>query len=304
MKLHATCLYFGMSTSAAHRGRQGVCFPASRPPPMKGVTNKTALGVSQGDRRAHLVRHGRQAKTYSSADARRAAGQRQLLISRREAHRRLEAGGRRIALEDSVAGAIRQTAIASRSCRHEPVRSSRRATAAGAMLVEIPRTGSGFSAAGVEEPRISRGKFNHLYLRSGFVYGLDEGILTCIDAADRDAPVEGRVATVTASCCWPSGHSRGIVGRGRKLVLFAPTLKNLRSRRASKPSGARRGTIRRSRTQGAGEGTLSRWRALKSERPASLRFRRQIKAGAGGHNIRKSTPKITLAKALPKPSRL
>ena len=42
-----------------------------------------------------------------------------------------------------------------------------------------------------ESPRL-KSKFANLVLHDGFVYGLDDGVLTCLDPATRRAPLEGR----------------------------------------------------------------------------------------------------------------
>ncbi len=52
----------------------------------------------------------------------------------------------------------------------------------GAALVEITSSGSGFTAHKVWENSSMKNKFNSSVLYEGDVYGLDEGILTCVDA--------------------------------------------------------------------------------------------------------------------------
>jgi outer membrane protein assembly factor BamB len=51
----------------------------------------------------------------------------------------------------------------------------------GASLVEITGSGNSFSARSVWENINMKNKFNSSVLHEGFVYGLDEGILTCLD---------------------------------------------------------------------------------------------------------------------------
>ncbi|MCA1629125.1 MAG: PQQ-like beta-propeller repeat protein [Acidobacteria bacterium] len=53
----------------------------------------------------------------------------------------------------------------------------------GAALVELTPQGKGFEARTVWENTNLKTKFNSAVLDGGFVYGLDEGILTCIDLA-------------------------------------------------------------------------------------------------------------------------
>jgi len=65
-----------------------------------------------------------------------------------------------------------------------------------------------------------KSKFNTSIFRSGFVYGLDEGILTCIDAATGRR--SGRtVATVTASLLLASGHLVVLSGEGELVLVCA-----------------------------------------------------------------------------------
>ena len=51
----------------------------------------------------------------------------------------------------------------------------------GAALVELKRTGNTFDAATIWENNNMKNKFNSSVLHNGYVYGLDEGILTCLD---------------------------------------------------------------------------------------------------------------------------
>jgi outer membrane protein assembly factor BamB len=53
----------------------------------------------------------------------------------------------------------------------------------GAVLVEVTGTSTGFSAKEVWRNKNLKNKFNSSVFWNGFVYGLDEGILTCLDAA-------------------------------------------------------------------------------------------------------------------------
>jgi outer membrane protein assembly factor BamB len=53
----------------------------------------------------------------------------------------------------------------------------------GAALVEVAGAGGKFSAASVWEKASMKNKFNSSVLHEGHVYGLDEGMLTCVDVA-------------------------------------------------------------------------------------------------------------------------
>ena len=56
--------------------------------------------------------------------------------------------------------------------------------AIGSVLLEVERVDGRFEAAPVWETRQLRAKFANMLVRDGYVYGLDEGILTCLDLAD------------------------------------------------------------------------------------------------------------------------
>ena len=51
----------------------------------------------------------------------------------------------------------------------------------GAALVEVKGSGKNFTATTVWENNAMKNKFNSSVLYNGFVYGLDEGILSCLD---------------------------------------------------------------------------------------------------------------------------
>jgi outer membrane protein assembly factor BamB len=51
----------------------------------------------------------------------------------------------------------------------------------GAALVEVKGSGSTFTATTIWENINMKNKFNSSVLHNGYVYGLDEGILTCLD---------------------------------------------------------------------------------------------------------------------------
>jgi outer membrane protein assembly factor BamB len=51
----------------------------------------------------------------------------------------------------------------------------------GAALVEVKKNGNAFTATTVWENNNMKNKFNSSVLHNGYVYGLDEGILTCLD---------------------------------------------------------------------------------------------------------------------------
>ena len=52
----------------------------------------------------------------------------------------------------------------------------------GAALVEVSPSGQGLAARAVWENNSMKNKFNSSVLHNGYIYGLDEGILTCVEA--------------------------------------------------------------------------------------------------------------------------
>ena len=61
----------------------------------------------------------------------------------------------------------------------------------GAALVEVTKNGNAFSARTVWENINMKNKFNSSVLHQGHVYGLDEGILTCVDVSTGDRKWKG-----------------------------------------------------------------------------------------------------------------
>lgn len=61
----------------------------------------------------------------------------------------------------------------------------------GAALVEVSGAGKSFTARTVWENGSMKNKFNSSVLQDGYVYGLDEGILTCVDASTGERKWKG-----------------------------------------------------------------------------------------------------------------
>lgn len=61
----------------------------------------------------------------------------------------------------------------------------------GAALVEVSGAGKSFTARTIWENNSMKNKFNSSVFLNGYVYGLDEGILTCIDAATGERKWKG-----------------------------------------------------------------------------------------------------------------
>jgi outer membrane protein assembly factor BamB len=51
----------------------------------------------------------------------------------------------------------------------------------GAALVEVKGSGNSFTASTIWENKNMKNKFNSSVLHNGYIYGLDEGILVCLD---------------------------------------------------------------------------------------------------------------------------
>ncbi len=91
----------------------------------------------------------------------------------------------------------------------------------GAELLEISRTNSRFAVTPVWKSIRMKAKFSHMFAREGFLYGLDDGILACVDLKDGSQKwKEGRY-----------GHGQGLLvgdlyllmAESGELVLLRPT---------------------------------------------------------------------------------
>ena len=76
----------------------------------------------------------------------------------------------------------------------------------GAAVFELTRRGRSFQAKTVWENQRMKNKFTSSVLHNGYIYGLDESILACLDA--KRASRSGKAAaTATARSCWPATTS-------------------------------------------------------------------------------------------------
>jgi outer membrane protein assembly factor BamB len=91
----------------------------------------------------------------------------------------------------------------------------------GAELLEISRTNSRLVATPVWKSIRMKAKFSHMFIRDGFLYGLDDGIFACVDLKDGSQKwKEGRY-----------GHGQGLLvgdlyllmAESGELVLLRPT---------------------------------------------------------------------------------
>jgi outer membrane protein assembly factor BamB len=215
---HAICLYFGMSTSPLIVDEKVIVLSGEPGPPVKGVTNKTVLAYHKvTGQRVWSAMDDKQA--YTSPMLVTLAGQRQLLIvaAKRIVGLKPEDGALlwEIPWQVQYDNAIAQPVI---------VGTNRFVSSAGygggAMLVEISRTASGFSARQLWKNQNLKNKFNSSVSWNGFVYGLDEGILACIDAATgRRQWKEGRYGY--GQLLLASGHLVVLSGEGELVLVRA-----------------------------------------------------------------------------------
>ena len=215
---HAAVLYFGMSTSPLIVNDKVMVLSGEPLPPMRGVTNRTVLAYHKiTGERLWSAMDDKQA--YTSPMLVTLAGQRQLLIvaTKRIVGLKPEDGALlwEIRWQVQYDNAIAQPGL---------VGTNRFVISAGygggAMAVEISRTGSGFSARQVWKNQNLKNKFNSSVFWNGFVYGLDEGILTCIDAnTGRRQWKEGRYGY--GQLLLASGHLVVLSGEGELALVHA-----------------------------------------------------------------------------------
>jgi outer membrane protein assembly factor BamB len=214
----STCLYFGMSTSPLVVDDKVIVLSGEPVPPVKGVTNRTVLAY-------HRVTG---ARVWSALDDKQAytspmlvtlAGQRQLLIvaAKRIVGLKTEDGALlwEIPWQVQYDNAIAQPVI---------VDTNRFVISAGygggLMLVEVSRAVEGFTAHQVWKNQNLKNKFNSSVVWNGFVYGLDEGILTCIDVGTgRRRWKEGRYGY--GQLLLASGHLVVLSGEGELVLVRA-----------------------------------------------------------------------------------
>src|SRR5690242_12812726 len=88
------------------------------------------------------------------------------------------------------------------------------------MLVEIAKVDKRFSARQIWKNTNLKNKFNSSVFLNGYVYGLDEGILTCIDAATgRRQWKDGRYGY--GQLLLASGHLVVLSGEGELILVRA-----------------------------------------------------------------------------------
>ena len=129
----------------------------------------------------------------------------------------------------------------------------------GAVVVELTKDGDRFGVRQVWRNIRMKNRQSSSVLHDGFIYGLDEGILACLDAATGDAQVEGRALRTRPAAPRrrpPRRHHRGRRARPRRRYAR----RSFRSWPACRRSRAKPGTCRRLPTASCSSATRRRWR--------------------------------------------
>jgi outer membrane protein assembly factor BamB len=211
----AAVLYFGMSTSPLIVDDTVVVLSGEPP---AGGTNRTVLAYDKVNcQRRWAALDDKQA--YTSPMLVTLAGERQLLVvtATRIVGLKPEGGALlwEIPWRVQYDNAIAQPVIAG---TNRFIISA--GYGGGAMLVEVSRAGSSFSARQVWKNQNLKNKFNSSVFWNGFVYGLDEGILTCLDAATgRRQWKEGRYGY--GQLLLAGGHLIVLSGEGELVLVRA-----------------------------------------------------------------------------------
>jgi outer membrane protein assembly factor BamB len=177
---HASCLYFGMSTSPLIVKDAVIVLSGDPAPAIKGKTNHTVLAYHKVTGR--LLWAALEDKlAYASPMLVTLAGQSQLLVVAEKRIVGLNPGDGaffwEIPWQVQYGNSIAQPVIVS---TNQFVVSA--GYGGGCMLVELARETTGFKATQVWKNQNLKNKFNSSVFWNGFIFGLDEGILTCLDA--------------------------------------------------------------------------------------------------------------------------
>ncbi len=179
-EFNATGLYFGLSASPLVVDEKLIVMSGEPLAPVKGLTNFGVLALNK-QTGAKLWMALPEKAAYASPMLVTLAGERQILVNaaRRVVGLRPADGALlwEIPWRVQYDNAIAQPVLVS---------SNRFMLSAGygggSALVEVSRSGEGFSARQVWKNLNLKNKFNSSVFHEGFLYGLDEGILTCLDA--------------------------------------------------------------------------------------------------------------------------
>lgn len=215
---HATCLYFGISTSPLIVGDAVIVLSGDPLAAVKGMTNHTVLAYHKvtGERAWSASTY---KMAYTSPMLITLAGERQLLVVAAERVLGLKPD------DGSSLWEIPWKVHYDNSIAQPLLVDTNRLVVsggygAGCMLVEITCEGDSFTARHVWKNQNLKSKFNSAVFWNGFVYGLDEGILTCIDApTGRRQWKEGRYGY--GQLLLASGHLVVLSGEGELILVRA-----------------------------------------------------------------------------------
>lgn len=176
----ATGLYFGLSASPLIVDDNVLVLSGEPVAPMRGRTNHTLLAFDRvnGELRWGM---GTEKASYTSPMLVTLAGERQVLVATATRFVGLRPADGAVLWEFPWRVQYDNTIA-------QPVLTGTNrfvvsgGYGAGCALVEIRREADGFRARQVWKNQNLKNKFNSSVFRDGFVYGLDEGILTCLDA--------------------------------------------------------------------------------------------------------------------------
>jgi len=214
----AKCLYFGMSASPLIVDDRVIVLSGESGSPTKDNTNKTLLAYHKVT--GELLWSAMDDKqAYTSPMLVTLAGQRQMLVvsATRIVGLKPENGALlwEIPWKVQYENAIAQPIIVA---TNQFVISA--GYGGGAMLVEITKDEKSFSARQVWKNLNLKNKFNSSVFWDGHVYGLDEGILTCIDVASgRRKWKDGRYGY--GQLLFANGHLVLLSGDGELVLLRA-----------------------------------------------------------------------------------
>ena len=211
----ASCLYFGMSASPLIVDDTVVVLSGEPPP---GGTNQTVIAYDKVSGQRRWASLGDK-QAYTSPMLVTLAGRRQLLVvaATRIVGLKPKDGALlwEIPWRVQYDNAIAQPVLVG---TNQFVMSA--GYGGGAMLVEISNDGASFSARQVWKNQNLKNKFNSSVFWNGFVYGLDEGILTCIEAGTgRRRWKEGRYGY--GQLLLASGHLVVLSGEGELILVRA-----------------------------------------------------------------------------------
>ena len=172
---HAINLYYGMAASPLIVDEKVIVQP--------GGTNGQSVAAYHKETGAPLWKSLDDPAAYSSPMLVELAGRRQLLIVTEHRALGLEVGTGKLLWEFPWVVAMKNRNIA------QPVMLSGNqfflsaGYGTGCAAVQVSANGDSFSAREVWRNKSMKNKFSSSVFRDGFIYGLDEDILTCLDAA-------------------------------------------------------------------------------------------------------------------------